>query len=788
MIGPAQEAVLPNTLHGVFAAVLALVFCLACGDSARTPEYSVIAGTALGSDGTCSPSDGSRALADGVQYYDCTGRKPGVHLITVSRKDANAQLKLLHNTANDRELQLTKLTTLAKDAGAIVAINGFEWHGDVGHNLVGVPTSGKGTPTTSVFAGSKRLSNDTTDRCQKCRNGDPAGCDPATANECDVFMLGFASAAGEIGARLFASQETDDPDNAAYLQAAYGSEWAILRDGTCNEQLTSEGYWTAVGYSDDALVFVAPSGGYRGKDLCQTLRNFGVSNAVRNDGASAAGLYFDGKNHQPQALPLGGERYIAYGLGIVAVPLDPGPDGSYTQTCRECGVKNDTLRCKACKDLAGDEQSTQLNLPCTTDIANCDGVLTCGGCGPAAPDGSYAQTCSHCKVVSDVLTCDSCIDVAGGSRRTALALPCDVDVANCDGILTCGGCPDPNPPDAPAPSALPEGSYSQTCSDCYVVNDVLACDACIDIAGNSRRAAVQLPCGGDVANCDGLLTCGGCPDPNAHDQPPPTASSTPSGSYALTCSSCYVVNDVLACDACVAIAGNARQSAIALPCDVDIANCDGSLTCGGCPDPNAHDQLSPAPSPPAAAPAAANPPVGAPPSGSFDQSCSGCRVVSGVLTCDECRTISGNLQSSALALPCAGDIANCDGALTCGGCPQPPDGSYAQTCTGCRVQDNVLSCDACRDTSDGAWFSTLLLPCGGDIANCNGSLTCGGCPVPPPGSYADSCSGCSVSADGSVLSCDACRDTGDGAWFSTLLLPCSGDIANCNGTLTCGGC
>jgi hypothetical protein len=57
------------------------------------------------------------------------------------------------------------------------------------------------------------------------------------------------------------------------------------------------------------------------------------------------------------------------------------PGGSYVLTCSGCSQSGDTLACSCCITLEGDCQSTQIDVcSCTTEISNCDGSLTCGGC------------------------------------------------------------------------------------------------------------------------------------------------------------------------------------------------------------------------------------------------------------------------------------------------------------------------------------------------------------------------------------------------------------------------
>jgi hypothetical protein len=73
------------------------------------------------------------------------------------------------------------------------------------------------------------------------------------------------------------------------------------------------------------------------------------------------------------------------------------------------------------------------------DIGNCNGELTCGSC--VLPDGPYQDSCSDCVARSDRLYCRTCERTDGSAGdATALPLPCTSDINNCDGSLTCGGC------------------------------------------------------------------------------------------------------------------------------------------------------------------------------------------------------------------------------------------------------------------------------------------------------------------------------------------------------------
>src|SRR6185369_14105993 len=57
------------------------------------------------------------------------------------------------------------------------------------------------------------------------------------------------------------------------------------------------------------------------------------------------------------------------------------------------------------------------------------------------PGGSYDQSCSNCRISGDTLRC-SCRAVDQSSHRTSLDVSsCKKDyVANCDGKLQCGEC------------------------------------------------------------------------------------------------------------------------------------------------------------------------------------------------------------------------------------------------------------------------------------------------------------------------------------------------------------
>ena len=74
---------------------------------------------------------------------------------------------------------------------------------------------------------------------------------------------------------------------------------------------------------------------------------------------------------------------------------------------------------------------------------DCDGRVD-EGCAPACgslPGGSYRQSCRSCTFSSGCrsMYCQ-CRDRGGSYAGTGMGLPCNRDIANCNGSLTCGGC------------------------------------------------------------------------------------------------------------------------------------------------------------------------------------------------------------------------------------------------------------------------------------------------------------------------------------------------------------
>jgi hypothetical protein len=114
------------------------------------------------------------------------------------------------------------------------------------------------------------------------------------------------------------------------------------------------------------------------------------------------------------------------------------PSGSYAETCSDAVCSTDRIEA-TCQSQSYEGVSTSLALPCDGEISNCNGELTCGVC--TVPSGNYAETCTDCSASSELLTCLSCREEGNaGSAASSLVLPCDENISNCDGELTCGEC------------------------------------------------------------------------------------------------------------------------------------------------------------------------------------------------------------------------------------------------------------------------------------------------------------------------------------------------------------
>lgn len=115
------------------------------------------------------------------------------------------------------------------------------------------------------------------------------------------------------------------------------------------------------------------------------------------------------------------------------------PDGSYQQTCQDCRFNGMRLVC-ACQNVNMVLRRAILRKAgkCDRGITNQNGHLVCGTHHyDQIPEGSYRDTCHHCRFDGYQLTCN-CLSRAEIPNFTTLynAENCDA-IKNINGFLTC---------------------------------------------------------------------------------------------------------------------------------------------------------------------------------------------------------------------------------------------------------------------------------------------------------------------------------------------------------------
>ena len=138
-------------------------------------------------------------------------------------------------------------------------------------------------------------------------------------------------------------------------------------------------------------------------------------------------------------------------------PSDDLPDGSYQNSCYDCGYDGSTLRCY-CYNECGNSVNTIMTY--VTDCVGCDilndnGVLRCcasqgivapydnpSGCATFPPWGSYHDSCENCcyNTDFDTLSC-YCYDECGRpiyTEKGNVSWDCPkCDIYNSNGQLGC---------------------------------------------------------------------------------------------------------------------------------------------------------------------------------------------------------------------------------------------------------------------------------------------------------------------------------------------------------------
>lgn len=271
------------------------------------------------------------------------------------------------------------------------------------------------------------------------------------------------------------------------------------------------------------------------------------------------------------------------------------PSGSYQQTCKDIGVRNDVLTAR-CQDTGGSWRDTQLRdvSSCSGDVFNDNGALRCNGGGGAynagynggyyqggIPGGSYSQTCRDVRVRGNDLEA-KCQTVNGDWRDTRLNGfgRCSGDISNEDGQLRCAGSGYNGP--GGYNQGYPGGSYTQTCRDIRKHGDTLEAK-CQSRDGDWHKTTLNDydDCRGQIVNEDGNLRC-----ENSGYGPPGRGrggyrGGIPNGSYSQTCQDIHVSGNKLEAR-CQKRNGSFRNTSLDnyRACSIDINNIDGHLRCG----------------------------------------------------------------------------------------------------------------------------------------------------------------------------------------------------------------
>ena len=115
------------------------------------------------------------------------------------------------------------------------------------------------------------------------------------------------------------------------------------------------------------------------------------------------------------------------------------------------------------------------------------------------------------------------------------------------------------------------------------------------------------------------------------------------------------------------------------------------------------------------------------PAGSYQNSCTtaSCTDDGSTLRCP-CRNKKGKTVNSGLVYGlCDGDIWNDNGTLKC-----KPRGTFKKTCAGYTWNESRIITSWCKRKNGSKNYGAIYqnwAGCSGDIANCDGTLTCGPC-------------------------------------------------------------
>jgi len=268
-----------------------------------------------------------RIVGNGIKYVDRSMMDPPLHLVVLDRNSPKYEIRLMADeTSNDGSLTLQTVRHFAAthNPPAIAAINGEKWRGPDGQD--GISESGAYLITTTVM------------------NNDLKYLKP----EIEV-LLGFGlqngsgipvqritkNASGEVVVPKVPESDYFDDLCTPFVESCYhnltyyllGSRTTILGNGNCYGAEDSNN-WSVIGYGDDVIVMASTtnSGWFSGiedSDFCDTLKQYGVSDAIRLDGATAAELVVDNVRVNPHHRDgSDGDRRVAYAIGIVPIEVD----------------------------------------------------------------------------------------------------------------------------------------------------------------------------------------------------------------------------------------------------------------------------------------------------------------------------------------------------------------------------------------------------------------------------------------------------------------------------------
>lgn len=177
------------------------------------------------------------------------------------------------------------------------------------------------------------------------------------------------------------------------------------------------------------------------------------------------------------------------------------PQGDYKNSCRDLVIVGWRLEAQ-CQRRDGSWNSTSMYLQaCDGPLSNEDGELVCPSdmqIERFLPE-SFRQSCTEISLRKGILEA-RCRKIDGTWNWSTLVLKgCYGDIANDNGVLSCGG--------RQVHAPLPKGSYLQSCRNLEVQRTVLTGE-CRDSRGTWVLTSLDLaPCRGPVVNSNGFLVC-----------------------------------------------------------------------------------------------------------------------------------------------------------------------------------------------------------------------------------------------------------------------------------------